>query len=483
MSSGVWSTHLVVVPILLPMASAVLALMMPRAARVVSLLGAIGTLAAAAALVLQAADGAQSVYLLGNWPAPFGVALLSDRLGAWTLLATAWVLLGVLVFSTGGARDGGAFFHPLFHILWMGVNGAFLTADVFNLFVFFEVMLVGSYGLALNGAGQRGARATLDYVAINLAGSALFLIAAGVLYGVCGSLSFADLAVRLPMLGAADRPLALAGVGLLAVVFLLKAAALPLSAWLPRTYGAIAPVSAAAFTLLSKLGAYCLLRIVSLWGAALGDDILITVMLGCGAGTLLLAGFGALASLTLTRTAAWAVLASSGFLIVTMAGGSVQTLAAGLFYLPAGALSASALFLVADLHRRDALGDARIWLFLAAAGVAGLPPMASFLAKLQALDGLLSTPSREWTVAVMLFASLLMLIGVARVGLRMHREGAGRAGVAAHLALAWLCAGALALGVLAAPAQRYTQATARGLMSADSYVGAVLGARPMEPVR
>lgn len=473
------SAHLTIAPVALPLLSAILTLALPRFGRTLSVLGALATLAAAMALVTQAASGNDAVYLLGNWQAPFGIALLADRLSAWAVLATAWVLFGVLVFIVGGDQDRAAFTHPLFHVLWMGVNGAFLTADVFNLFVFFEVMLVGSYGLALLGAGPREAGATLRYVAINLAGSALFLIAAGLLYGVAGSLSFADLAQRLPALAPADQPLARAGAGLLAVVFLLKAAALPLSAWLPQTYGRISPVSAAAFTLLTKLGAYSLLRITSLWGPALDDGSFSNCVLLAGVGTMLLAGFGALASLSLTQVATWGVLGSSGFLLIVFNVGSLQTLAAGLMYLPASAASASALYLVADLHARGRLGNAKLWLLAAAVCAGGLPPAASFLAKIQALHGLLASSAFAWVAVALLLASLMLVIGFARAGLRAAGAVGGPAHCVERLALLWLCGGVVALTVFAAPVQRYALAAAAGLASPNAYVRAVLGARPV----
>lgn len=473
------SPHLVIAPVALPLVSAILTLMFPRFARGLSLLGAVAILGAAMALVVQSAAGNDAVYLLGNWQAPFGIALLSDRLSAWAVLATAWVLFGVLLFIVGGDQDRGAYAHPLFHVLWMGVNGAFLTTDVFNLFVFFEVMLVGSYGVALLGAGTREAGATLRYVAINLAGSALFLIAAGLLYGVAGSLSFADLAQRLPALPAADQPLARVGVGLLAVVFLLKAAALPLSAWLPQTYGRISPVSAAAFTLLTKLGAYSLLRVTSLWGSALDEGSFSNGVLLAGVGTMLLAGFGALASLSLAQVATWGVLGSSGFLLIVFNAGSLQALAAGLMYLPASAASASALYLVADLYARKRLGNAKLWLLAAAVCAAGLPPAASFLAKIQALHDLLASPAHVWVAFALLLASLLLVVGFARAALRVAGSGGDQASTVERIALCWLCGGVVAVTLFAAPIQRYSLAAADGITHADSYVRMVLGAQSM----
>ncbi len=443
---------LIIAPILLPLAAACLSLLWPRYARPISLLAGFAIVLTTFARYLHVIDAGGASYQLGNWPAPYGIVLASDAISAWMLLATAWTMFGVQLYAIGARRDSGSFFHPLFCVLWMGLSGAFLTGDVFNLFVFFEVLLIGSYGIALQAADAARARVTLRYVGINLAGSAVFLIAAGLLYGVAGSLNFADLGTRMSALTGTDRALALAGVALLAVVFLLKAAALPLSAWLPATYARIAPASAAAFTLLTKLGAYGLLRINLYWSDALTGWPLFDAVRVLGAVTMLAAGIGALGSLSLRAVASWSVLASSGFLLLVFAARDPALLAAGLYYLPVSAMSASALYLVADLAKRGQLGGgARLWLLAAAAGVAGLPPLAGFLAKLQAMAGLLAAGA-IWPMVALVISSFCVLVGLARAGLRCGEANA-KAAPGVHLALFWLCGAGIAMSLFATPLQ------------------------------
>jgi multicomponent K+:H+ antiporter subunit D len=196
--------HLVVAPVVLPLVAGALCLLLdaraPRLAAALSLLATLALGVIAALLALQAAQGPVQAYLLGNWPAAFGIALALDRLSALMLLLTALVALPALLYALAGEHRRGLHFHALFQFQLMGLNGAFLTADLFNLFVFFEVLLAASYGLMLHGqgAGQRERlKATLHYVVFNLAGSALFLFAVSLLYGLAGTLNMASLAIRL----------------------------------------------------------------------------------------------------------------------------------------------------------------------------------------------------------------------------------------------------------------------------------------------
>jgi len=475
------SDPLIIAPILLPMAAACLGLLWPRRVRPLSVVAGFAIVLLTAARCLTFGAGGAASYALGNWPAPYGIALTADAVSAWMLLATAWTLFGVQLFAASARRDTGAFFHPLFFVLWTGLNGAFLTGDVFNLFVFFEVLLTGSYGIALQAADAARARVTLRYVGINLAGSAVFLIAAGMLYGVAGSLNFADLGVRIGGLTGTDRALALAGVALLAVVFLLKGAAMPLSAWLPETYARIVPVSAAAFTLLTKLGAYGLLRINGYWSEAFAGWPLLEVVRWLGIATMLLAGIGALGSLSLRAVASWSVLASSGFLMLVFSTRDPALVAAGLFYLPVSAASASALYLAGDLATRGQLGGtARLWLLAAAAGVAGLPPLAGFLAKLQAVSGLLAGGA-GWAVAAIVVSGLCVLVGLARAGLRCVDAG-GRTTPGVHLALCWLCGAGIAMSLFAAPLQLGLKQAAEALVQDSRTMVAASGAgRELRP--
>src|SRR5690606_25885293 len=248
-----------------------------RIQRIVSWLFMLATLAAALALFATADGGQVLVYLLGDWPSRLGIVLMVDRLAAIMVMTTALLGAACLLHACSGWDRRAPHFHALFQLQLAGLNGAFLTGDAFNLFVFFEVMLIASYGLLLSGG--RGVRmaAGLHYVAFNVAASTLFLIALGLLYGLLGTLNMAELAARIAVLPAHDLMMVKATLGLLFVVFCAKAALLPLYLWLPETYTRAPAAVAAFFVVMTKVGIYAVLRVGAL-------------LLGEPAGTL--AGYG-----------------------------------------------------------------------------------------------------------------------------------------------------------------------------------------------
>src|SRR5690606_29127830 len=215
-------------------------------------------------LYVTASDGEPQPYLLGNWPAPFGIILVLDRLSATMVLVTSALALGAVLYASAGWDEKGRHFHALFQFQLLGINGAFLTGDIFNLFVFFEVLLIASYGLALHGGGPQRLKAGFQYVAINLIASTVFLFAVGLIYAVTGTLNMADLAVKVPQAAEADVALLRTGALLLFSVFAVKAALVPLHWWLPMAYAAAAAPAAALFAVMTKVGAYSILRLYTL---------------------------------------------------------------------------------------------------------------------------------------------------------------------------------------------------------------------------
>ena len=230
--------HLVILPILLPMATgAILLLVNNRAHRLKMTISASATLllvAISVILMLRNVNGGSAgpdsvtAYPLGNWPVPFGIVLVVDRLSALMVLLTGIIGACAITYSFARWHAAGRSFHSLFQFLLMGLNGAFLTGDLFNLFVFFELLLAASYGLALHGSGVERVKSGLHYIAVNLAASSLFLIGAALIYGVTGTLNLADLANKVPLVAESDRGLLEAGAGILGVAFLVKAAMWPL---------------------------------------------------------------------------------------------------------------------------------------------------------------------------------------------------------------------------------------------------------------
>lgn len=456
--------------------------------------------------VLQAATGALTVYRVGDWPAPFGIVLLVDRLGALMLLLTACVALPVLTYASRGWDAHGRHFHALFQFQLMGLNGAFVTGDLFNLFVFFEVLLIASYVLMLHGQGRERLRVGLHYVVLNLAASALFLIGVSLIYAKTGTLNLADLALRVREVTGPDVALLQAGALLLLVVFGFKAALAPLSLWLPATYAASSAPVAALFAIMTKVGVYAIVRVHGVvFGAGAGDSALVAepLLLPLALVTSAVGVMGALASTTLQRLVAWLTVASVGTVMVALGLYSTAAWAAALYYMVNSTLVVAALFLLAELvsaQRGEAGGALRpassvaqptllgLLMLLAAASAAGLPPLPGFIGKLMLLE---AASPHAWQVAVwgvVLAASFFTLVGLARAGsiLFWHvQEGepATAAGASPKLVAATLALLALTVGMSigAAPIQRYTQAAAEQLQDREAYARAVLEASDLPP--
>ena len=326
--------HLIVMPIVLPLVSAALMLLIDERNRslraAINVVSTLILLGVAVALLRFAdtptanASGSVGVYLLGNWSAPFGIVLVVDRLSALMLVLTSILALAALVFSIARWHRAGVHFHVLVQFLLLGLNGAFLTGDLFNLFVFFEVLLAASYGLVLHGSGALRVKAGLHYIAINLATSSLFLIGVSLIYGATGTLNMADLAARIPGIADGDRMLLEAGAAILGVAFLVKAGMWPLCFWLPGTYAVAAPPVAALFSIMTKVGIYVVLRLwLLLFGGEAGASAYFGgdwLLLG-GIATVIFGSLGALASQDLARLAGFNVLVSSGTLLAVICRG------------------------------------------------------------------------------------------------------------------------------------------------------------------
>jgi multicomponent K+:H+ antiporter subunit D len=307
--------------------------------------------------------GAIGVYLPGNWDMPFGLVLAMDRLSALLVLLTAVIALAALLFSLARWHRAGVHFHPLFQIQLMGLNGAFLTADLFNLFVFFEILLAASYGLLLHGGGRERVRTGLHYIAFNLGASLLFLIGVAVLYGVTGTLNMADMARKLPLVPEADRALLQAGAAILALAFLGKAALWPLNFWLAPAYSAAGAPVAAYFALMTKVGVYAVLRLWTLlfpaadggaagFGFGEGATFGTQALVWGGLATLVFGTLGMFGTQRLGRLAAFSLVVSSGTLLASFGFGRAALSGAALFYMLSSTLGVAAMFLLVELLER-----------------------------------------------------------------------------------------------------------------------------------
>jgi multicomponent K+:H+ antiporter subunit D len=497
--------HWVIAPVLWPWLAGIL-LLLGRGSlawqRGVSVVAVAGQLGLALVLAAEVSDGRMLVYTLGNWPVPFGIVLVADRLAAWMLVTTAFLAFFALWYALRGDDAAGSHFHTLFQLELFGLNGAFLTGDLFNLFVFFEILLIASYGLLLHGGGRKRTRAGLHFVTVNLIGSILFLFAAGTFYGILGTLNLADLARKVAAVSPENAPLVRVAGLLLFAVFALKAALLPFYLWLPEAYAHTSASVAALFAIMTKVGAYSILRADTLlFGADAGlvAGLLEPWLLPMALATLLVGMVGALASTRLRQQAAYLVVASVGSLLTAFGLGSVSGIAAGLYYLPHTTFATAALFLLADriTQRRGDLGDrldpgptiasAGILgglFFVTTVAVVGLPPLSGFLGKFLTLRAALAHPWWPWIMATVLSASLIGVITLARTGSLLFYQASPptadltpEPGVALARELApvvGLLLLGLALTVAAGVLEHGTRASAEQLLQPQRYIQAVL---------
>ncbi|GGX78469.1 monovalent cation/H+ antiporter subunit D [Massilia dura] len=527
-----WTQHLVVVPIVLPLlCGAALAPLTQGRHRLKFALayGSVLALLANALALVALADGSWpdgiGVYLAANWAAPFGIALVADRLAAGMLVLTAILALAALHYAQPRWSRIGVHFHPLFQFLLMGINGAFLTHDLFNLFVFFEVMLAASYGLVLHGYNVERLRASLQYIAVNLVAALFFLVGTALVYATTGTLNMADMAGRVGALGAADLGLLKTGIAVLALAFLVKAAMWPLGFWLPTTYAAASPPVAVMLVLMTKVGAYVILR---LWllvfsdGAGEAARYGYDALLWGGMATIVFGAAGMLATDTAGRLAGYAAIVSSGTLLAVIGYGQASLVAAGLYYFIASTVALAGFVLLIELVDRIRTPGAAIlaltaeayavedmpaepkgkgvpaamaFLSLAFAAcaltIAGLPPLSGFVAKFGMFHalinpgpGLPAIGATGWTLMALVFASgLVAIVSLMRFGVRTFWATEMAAPPALHAAEVAPVAGLLLVSVLltvqAAPVFDYLARASHDIHRPGLYVDRVLGMPPV----
>jgi multicomponent Na+:H+ antiporter subunit D len=496
-------TLLVALPVVLPLTTAVILLTLarwPRVQRAFALGSSLLIFSLTLALLLDVLEGGIMVHPLSGWPPPLGIVLVADLVSTSLLAVASGVFLACLVYSLGYVEDRVLrhSYLPLFFFLMTGVDGAFLTGDIFNLFVFFEVMLLSTYALVVvsdaEGLITRGEKleATFKYLILNLIGASVMLLAIGTLYGTTGTLNMADLSVKV-------RALQEVGVGhlsliafLFVAVFGLKAAAAPFHFWLPDVHpSAPTPVSALLSGILIKVGAYGMIRLTTLIFPGLQP--LREVILLLALGTLLLGAFLAVGQTDLKRLLAYSSIGQMGFLLLGVGLGSAQGLAAALFFIINHAIVKSMLFLTAggvmhttrerSIERMGGLARSSPLLaaafLLGAMALAGMPPLNGFISKLLIFQALIGA-GRMPHLLVAIVGSILGIVYAFRAWLRIfwgESRGASPSGMGMSyvLPIAALAGLSLLLGVLSEPL--VSLVTQAGIQAADPdvYVRAVLG--------
>jgi len=492
--------------LVIPFASAVVLGLLhgrPRLERAVNLASCLGLTAFVFWLLAYVdAHGIQTTMIAG-YQAPFGIALVADRLSCLMLclsMAVGSIAL-VVSLSTVTADQERSFFHPLFQVLLLGVNWAFVTGDLFNLFVAYEVMLVGSYGLMMVGAGRAQVRQGLMYIAINLVGGSLFIFGLALLYALVGTLNMADIAQRTAEL-AGPRAAAVTAVSMvLLIVFALKAAAFPLFFWLPDSYP-IVPTGVNGYFagLLTKVGVYSLLRVFVMTFRQDGQELVLEILLVLSGFTMLLGVLGALCQWDIRRVLSWHIISQVGYMVMGIglaanAGMARVAVAATVFYVTHHIIVKSSLFMLAgvaegltgssQLKRMGGVvglapGTAALFL-IAAFSLAGMPPFSGFLSKVLLMR--VGLADDQWViVAIAVATSFFTLLSMLKIWSYAYW---GKAPLGAPFAgwrlatapAAVLVLATVVLGLWAQPLLRYADAAADEVTRPQAYIEAVLGPR------
>ncbi|WP_050525367.1 monovalent cation/H+ antiporter subunit D [Pseudorhodobacter aquimaris] len=499
--------HWIIAPVILPALLAPFIVLVMRhdlsLQRIFSTCGTVVLVGISLMLLYTAATNPPEVYFLGNWDAPFGIVLVLDRLSAMMVALTAILALLVQLYAIGTSWDArGNHFHALFQFQLMGLFGAFLTGDAFNLFVFFEVLLIASYGLMIHGGGAKRLKAGVQYVAFNLVGSTLFLFALATVYSVMGTLNMADLAVKMGELPPGDAALMRVGAVLLLLVFAVKGALVPLQFWLPATYSFAPGPVAALFAVMTKVGAYAVIRVYTLifppdtpaTGMFFADLLLPAALV-----TLVVGAVGVMGATGLARLVAFAAIGSMGTLFIAISQFTPEAMSAALYYMIHSTLATAALFLIVDMvqDRRGTdttrgsfppfaqHGLLSALFFAGAIAMAGMPPLSGFLGKLLVMDATRG-PDMAMIWTAILITSLITIVGFSRAGSQVfwkaYATTTGQArpedkpeGLAFAMVFA-LLAGLVALTVMAGPVTDWLGETSAELFDRAAYIDAVLPA-------
>jgi multicomponent Na+:H+ antiporter subunit D len=500
-------------PVLIPILTAALCLIFwtrPEWQRVVSLLGTLVLLGGALALFQGVLDGGVQAVQAGDWPAPFGITFVADTLSAVLVLLTALIAVGVAVYALGdiGAARENLGFHPMFHALLAGVGGAFMTGDVFNLYVWFEVMVIASFGLITLGGEREQVDGGVKYVVLNLIATTVLLMAIGLLYGVTGTLNMADLAQTVA--GHPKQGLLTVIAAMFLLAFAMKAAVFPLYFWLPASYHTpSAAVSAVFAALLTKVGVYALIRVFTLVFEGMQAYAYAAVLVA-GIVTMLVGVLGAIAQSDVRRVLSFNLVSGIGFILIGVGLGTALGLTGALTYTVHHIVVMSALFMVAGVAQRvggarglDKLGGLyltqpaiAVLFFLVAMSLAGVPPLSGFWPKVILVQASLGAEAYV-VAAAALVTGFLTLYSMAKVwALAFWRaapdgvEPEAAPGVleagplspgekrATLLPIGALVALSVAIGLYAQPLVAVAERASDELLSNQAYIAAVLGEEP-----
>ncbi len=492
--------RMLVLPILVPLSTTAVLLLAPKRPtpqRWVSLIGSVLLLASALVVFQRVQQDGVQVLQMSGWPAPFGITLVADLLSAVLVVAVGIVgtAISIVAFSGVDPRREAFGYHPLLQTLLMGVAGAFLTGDLFNLYVWFEVMLVASFVLMALNRTRAQMEAAFKYVTINLIASSIFLTALGLLYGATGTLNMAELARVWPTIRTSGFDTVLAV--LFVIAFSIKAGLFPLFFWLPASYHTPPAAIGAAFAgLLTKVGVYALIRVFTLLFHD-APPTLFALLLAMSGATMVIGLVAALNERDFRRVLSFNLVGHIGYTTASLSLLTPAALAGALFYILHHIIVITNLYLVSAVLLRlrrttdmAALGglyrDQPLFAGLAMVPIfslAGVPPLSGFLGKLAILRGAFGAGA-YWTGGLVLVVGLLTLLSMARTWTDTFWRPAsgatdlGTPGTPLLVAIAGLSLLTLAMTLGAEPLYQFTLRSAEQLLRREDYVRAVLGAHP-----
>ncbi len=508
---------LIIVPVILPLLAAVIGVMLRSHPRTIASLAVLTTfvlLGASAALLHQVMTFGPFAMTMGQWLPPFGISLVADHLSAVLVVSTAFAGLAIMLYATAdvGTAEVRAGFYSLVFGIIAGVNGAFMTGDIFNLYVWFEVFLISSFGLIVLGGDRLQLDGALKYCVLNLVATTMFLIAVALLYGATGTLNIADLSMKLA--GAPGNDDVMLIIGLLFLLgFGMKAAAFPTHFWLPASYHTPRPIVSALFAgLLTKVGVYALLRTFTTLMPDAGASIFFDIIMALAIGTIVVGLFGALSESNVRRMLGYLLIAGIGVMLVGLALRSQLALSATVFYMVHSIITLVGLYLLSGIIERRRAGSllhdlggfytsapvlAGCFLLLGFSA-AGIPPLSGFWPKVFLIQDALQAGAVIAVIAL-IFNGVLSLIIIGRAwSLLFWRPDPLKVGRAAPLsaapndeaaedgpvptgdtALIWpvvmLSLATLALGVWPEPLMTMADMAAVGLLDPAAYIRAVFG--------
>ncbi len=497
------STNLIILPIFIPFVAAILCMFLHKkslmAKRIIAFISASSLLASTADILAQVIDGDILVFTSSGWQAPFGIVLAVDMFSALMLIFTAIATFACLIFafSTIDADRENNYFYPLWFFIIMGINGSFTTGDMFNLYVFFEIMLMASYGLSVIGSTKGQLRESFKYVMLNIVSSTIFVMGLAMIYGMFGTLNMADLSQKIAALPAENQSLVTVCSMIFLVVFGMKGAIFPLYLWLPKTY--VEPPSAISALfggLLTKVGVYAMIRMFTL---IFIQDISYThtIILWLAAFTMPLGVFGAVAQMNFKQILSIHIISQVGYMIMGLGLFTVWSIAGAIFYICHNIIVKTGLFLLEGatfkltgtselkkmsglLSRFPFLG----WSFLIAGlALAGVPPLSGFFGKFVLMKGAVMEEN-YWILAVAIITGFFTLFSMMKIFIYsfwgeekgiLPEATVKKNSYLVYMPACFLLVGiSVLLGICAEPVIQVFYSAAEQIMEPQNYIDAVM---------